>query len=412
MGAEYRLPKADMSAQIVYQSERGFALRLALLPTVPDDGAQRFYLNYRGSPTENDKVQISVEEGLLTSTSIASESKLLDTGQGLGESAGAILGLESAVEDDYEVVGTVRFDPTRASEVSTASRELTTALHAFASESRTLSAIEAPLKKGDAAGLATRALRDRIIQNASTATIDLSSAFGTAAASGNVDCTPGVCYRQLRPGTVTVKVNGATFVQVGVNVPNGAPAVVFPLNRSGAANSGTDLVFDRGVLKSAKVTKDAEAPNIVRVPGTLIAGVFKGFTDTLTARKGRLGAETDLLTAQTAHADAQVKLIEAREALRKKRIGPTAIEASIEDTAKGSIWLPGLSFRRPTPAPPQAAKKVPDTELKPRQQASKPGDAGVPGGGGDPGGGGAGDDEKSGAAGQPTSEKAGSGGGS
>jgi hypothetical protein len=111
-----------------------------------------------------------------------------------------------------------------------------------------------------------------------------------------------------------------------MNIPNGSPAVAFPLSRAGASNSGQILGLDHGVLTSSTITKDAEASTIVRIPGTLIGGIIKGLTDTLTAKKGELGASTDVINAQAGVADARAKLIDSQTALAAKRKGRPALK--------------------------------------------------------------------------------------
>jgi hypothetical protein len=97
-GTTYSLPTARVTAQLIYQPQRGFALRVALPPFIPDPTSGFYSIGYRGSAVEADKVQVEVEDGLLKSVNIASESKLLDAVQGGGESIGAIAAvLETSV---------------------------------------------------------------------------------------------------------------------------------------------------------------------------------------------------------------------------------------------------------------------------------------------------------------------------
>ncbi|GAO40599.1 hypothetical protein SCH01S_49_00130 [Sphingomonas changbaiensis NBRC 104936] len=365
-GTAYWLPTGRISAQLVYQPSRGFALRMALLPLMPDVDKGLFYLNYQGSPVENDKVQVEVEDGLLKTVSIASETKLLDTVQGAGEGIGAIAAvLETALSrDQVDTLVTVRFNPANPTEVQNASKRLTTGLRVYAKREITLEALQAKPKATDKAALAELALRAALLHEALNADISLAGTF-PAIPTGDADCKIGICYRPLRPGLIDVSVNGVTFTQLGMNIPNGAPAVAFELSRSGAANSGQVLALDHGVLTSATITKDAEAPNIVRIPGTLIAGVIKGLTDTLTAKKGELGAKADVVNAQAALADARGKLLTSQAALAAKRAGGTSLEASIDDGGAGDLWLPGLSYLRTPTQDTTTQPAVGQTPLQP-----------------------------------------------
>jgi hypothetical protein len=380
-GTTYSLPTARVTAQLIYQPQRGFALRVALPPFIPDPTSGFYSIGYRGSAVEADKVQVEVEDGLLKSVNIASESKLLDAVQGGGESIGAIAAvLETSVTSDQaDTPITVRFDPTVATDVATAGQDLTKALHAYAKEQLALDALRDKPKASETVAVAENALRAHLLTSALNATISLEGAF-PAIVSGQGDCTQGICYRPLRSGQLNIKVNGASFTQLGMNIPNGSPAVAFPLSRAGASNSGQILGLDHGVLTSSTITKDAEASTIVRIPGTLIGGIIKGLTDTLTAKKGELGASTDVINAQAGVADARAKLIDSQTALAAKRKGAASLEASIDDAASGDLWLPGLSYLRTTSDTASTKPKVGQDALQPGQQGAGAGAGQAPAG--------------------------------
>ena len=379
-GISYSLPTARVTAQLIYQPQRGFALRVALPPFIADAESGLYSIGYRGSAVEKDMVQVEVQDGLLKTVNIASESKLLDAVQGGGESIGAIAGvLESSLTSDQaDGPITVRFDPTSSVDVTRASQDLTRALRAYAREQLALDDLREKPKATDTAALAEQALRAHLLNSALKATITLAGVF-PAMLGGQGDCTRGICYRPLRSGQLEILVNGATFTEVGMSIPNGAPAVAFPLHRAGASNSGQVLALDHGVLTSTTITKDAEASTIVRIPGTLIAGVIKGLTDTLTARKGTLGARTDVINAQAGVAAAQAKLIDSQTALAAKRKSASSLEASLDDSASGDLWLPGLSYLRPT-SDTTTKPKVGQDSLQPGQQpgVGQPGQPGQP----------------------------------
>ena len=379
-GTSYSLPTARVTVQLIYQPQRGFALRVALPPFIADAQSGLYTIGYQGSAVEKDIVQIEVQDGLLKTVNIASESKLLDAVQGGGESIGAIAAvLESSVTSDQaDNPITVRLDPTSSADVTKASQDLTQALRAYASEQLALDGLREKPKATDTAVLAEQALRAHLLKSALNTTISLAGVFPTIPGKQG-DCTKGICYRPLRSGQLEISVNGATFTQVGMSIPNGTPAVAFPLNRAGAANSGQVLALDHGVLTSTTITKDAEASTVVRIPGTLIGGVIKGLTDTLTARKGTLGARTDAINAQAGVADAQAKLIDSQAALAAKRKGASSLEASLDDSASGDLWLPGLSYLRAT-SDTTTKPKVGQDSLQPGQQpgAGQPGQPGQP----------------------------------
>jgi uncharacterized protein YceK len=184
-GTTYSLPTARVTAAGVSGAAR-FALRVALPPFIPDPASGLYAIGYKGSPVENDKVQIEVEGGLLKTVNIASENKLLDAVEGGGQSIGAIAAMiESAVTPDQaDTPITVRFDPTVATQVTTASQDLTKALHNYAREQLALDGLREPPKATDKAALAENALRSHLLTTALTATISLQGLFPSTPATG------------------------------------------------------------------------------------------------------------------------------------------------------------------------------------------------------------------------------------
>jgi hypothetical protein len=286
-GLVYALPRALITVKASWDGETGTQPTLSIEPPqfLPDP-AHRFVLSSRLDAFSIDKVDVTVENGLLTAlnsdTSDQTKAALTTFVDVLTETrkiARIRKTIDGAGEQAFSVSAT--FDPLDAKSIAQATQLLHR--HGF----------ELNVSGLDGATLAP----SRQATNA-----------------GSAACTASICYRVPIGATVTVHGHGNWHVHEGktVLVPDTGFVGGYDVTRAACVQKVSKLTLNKGMLTKLDVDKPSEVVGCLSIPLEVLKKLLEVPKSLFTSEQAQIKAEADLLKAQTDLLKAQVDLANAQ----------------------------------------------------------------------------------------------------
>jgi len=92
----------------------------------------------------------------------------------------------------------------------------------------------------------------------------------------SADCGLGICHRALQPYQIDLAIKGVFFSSTVVQLPNGGPPIVLPLERAPFVKTEHKVVLQSGQITSAENKKPSSAAQFCLSPGRMAARRVSG----------------------------------------------------------------------------------------------------------------------------------------
>jgi hypothetical protein len=147
---------------------------------------------------------------------------------------------------------------------------------------------------------------------------------------------PGIAYRRELPYFIDVmaKPTNAHVASFVVEIPNGAPVELLPMEVSSFGHVKRKAEFDNGMLVSLDSTTDSELAKAAAVPFEIVKAAFSAVSELVQLKIDIATKDTGLAEQEAKLAEAQMKLDEALEKLEDARKKAEEDENAAPDATK------------------------------------------------------------------------------
>ena len=310
----YYLPRARIHVALAKENDGARAVTLERASDMAADTSRMYCLDYLASPLSSDMIAVSrTADGLLTAITSAVEDRtpqivenLAETAKNLTLAAARGLTTDAAPGDTLDIV----FDPFDPGEFALAQKALV-AFHACVSIDDGVCKEHRPSGKGkgtEKAYVETTLAQEVLVDE-------------TARDHAMRD---GVLYRPLAPVKVTlhrsIKASGRLLPTHSAyfEMPNASPIMAIKIDRALFTTRKTEVLFDKGVLTSVRLSKGSELEGFVRIPLAIVTAATSIPGELVTLRISDANNRAALI-------DAQGKLMNALATLQTARTGGRAL---------------------------------------------------------------------------------------
>jgi hypothetical protein len=281
--AYYFLPKTKIRIQVLYGNNT-HGLKFVETTIIPDE-SEFFLLDYKKSALSNDNLTIQLTaDGLLkkVETTVEDKSgevivKLAEVGKEVAKAAVYV----SSVGETPQVVRDLTFSPSELSEVNSKLAKIT------------------PEK-----------LRIDLVPMAPLSPLNK---------GGDDRSSPGVCFRPQIPYKLRFFKDGAVVEQRILLLPDGAPKICMPIERSAFVKKVTNLTFDKGVLTEVHIEKPSEVLGFMDIPISISKAIASIPAELVQIKINYSNKEKDLANARRAELEAKEALLEYQKKEQEER---------------------------------------------------------------------------------------------
>jgi len=362
-GVAYMLPKALLPVQLA-ESDGLLTLRVESAKLVGDP-AQRYFAHNPSNVFSSDEVKIEVDgpTGLLTGVTATSTDntlavlkELLKTGaaphpEGSALSPGETLLFSGVYDPDGEVDDTIK---SRNEEMVARLQEVVFQRMLLWQEGCKKDRTD--VVKCDTADKLVKALKGTstgdgavVLVKATALHTGQKSPRTNGADNPSADCGLGICHRALQPYQIDLAIKGVFFSSTVVQLPNGGPPIVLPLERAPFVKTEHKVVLQSGQITSAENKKPSSALALVEWPLDVYRGILAA---TSTLIQLRIGYNTDAVKL----AESEVNMAKELKGLRDELNTLRQERSSPPPGGRGIALLAGEIGRRPDNSNKSAAK--------------------------------------------------------
>jgi hypothetical protein len=283
--AYYFLPKARIHIQVLEgkgkDGKEKRALQYVETIIIPDE-SELLLLNYNQSALSNDSLTIQLTaEGLLkkVETTVEDKSgevivKLAEVGKEVAKAAMYV----SSVGESPSVIRDFIISPSDFSKINT--EILNIMPEKFQVDLRPI----VPLSSSDKGG------KDKI--------------------------SLGVCFRPLIPYRLTFREGNTVIEERVLLLPDGAPKICMPIERSAFVKKVTNLTFEKGILTEIHIEKPSEALGFMDIPVSIAKAIASVPAELIQLKINYSNKEKDLADARKAELKAKEALLESLKKLK------------------------------------------------------------------------------------------------
>ncbi len=308
LGLAYFLPTTRIPMAVAFDVSSDSIQISGGDPVYIPDGGKRYFLNSIFSPVHKETVDLKIDNGLLQTFSVKSQSQVSEIAQGLARSGA--LGREFSTTVSGRTVYTAQLD-LEALAPRPGTRGRTPALQSLNK------AMNVALQRELRTAYGARQLDDKLflrhVLDSSHRLLDFDvqrvTPYIAPDYEGEPDCSAGFCYRLPVAYKLTAEFSHNVRHEKIILVPNGSPTYVAAINRGVFADWTNNITITNGVLTGYKYeTSKSELLGAVTLPFEVIGASLEAITQQgtlFTTRTGRINKEIAYLEALT-------KLEEAR----------------------------------------------------------------------------------------------------
>ena len=136
---------------------------------------------------------------------------------------------------------------------------------------------------------------------------------------GDDKSAPGVCFRPQIPYHLTFR-EGKTVIEERILLlPDGAPKICMPIERSAFVKKVTNLTFDKGVLTEVHIEKPSEVLGFMDIPVSIAKAIASIPAELVQIKINYSNKEKDLTNARRAELEAKKALLDYQKKEQEER---------------------------------------------------------------------------------------------
>ena len=136
---------------------------------------------------------------------------------------------------------------------------------------------------------------------------------------GDDKSAPGVCFRPQIPYKLRFFKGGAVVEQRILLLPDGAPKICMPIERSAFVKKVTNLTFDKGVLTEVHIEKPSEVLGFMDIPVSITKAIASIPAELVQIKINYSNKEKDLANARRAELEAKKALLDYQKKEQEER---------------------------------------------------------------------------------------------